>query len=79
MVTFGEFLGELLTSLFDLGRIFTFDVALRGDPLAFLLWVVGALITAFSVAVFGYLSLGAVGGLFNLGSPSSRRQPPHRD
>jgi hypothetical protein len=49
---------ELLVSVFELVVIFIRDVALR-DPLAFVSFLVGGGLTTASVAVFGYLAVGA--------------------
>jgi len=64
-------LSELLQSIVAMPSRFV-DVALN-DPLAALMLVVGAVITTLSVAVFGYLSLGAVLSLF---TGSGGRSPP---
>ncbi|MBV0902538.1 hypothetical protein [Haloarcula salina] len=64
-------LSELLQSIVAMPSRFV-DVALN-DPLAALMLVVGAVITTASVAVFGYLSLGAVLSLF---TGSGGRSPP---
>jgi hypothetical protein len=59
MVTLTQFVSELLGSLVRLVVIFLRDVALR-DPLSFVAFAMGALLVTASLAVFGYLVLGAV-------------------
>jgi hypothetical protein len=81
MVTVFEFVVELLVSGIDLTRIFIFDVLLRSpfDPLAAISFLIGAVLTLFSVAFFGYLVLGAVASLFSGSFGSLGRAPPQRE
>ena len=74
MVTVIDFLTELGLSAVELIRIFLMDVAFN-SALGFVLFLLGALVIAFSVGVFGYLTLGAVGSLFGFGSSASSRPP----
>lgn len=74
MVTVIDFLVQLGGSVVELFRIFVFDVALA-SVLGFVAFLTGALVIAFSMGVFGYLSLGAVGSLFGFGSSASSRPP----
>lgn len=67
MVTFGGFLTELGASILEMIRLFTTDVALY-DPLSTVSLVVGTLLMAFTMGVFGYLVLGAAGDLLGIGS-----------
>ena len=53
MATLLDFIVALLTSIGDLVVIFLRDVALRGDPLALLVFLVGAGLTTAAVAGFG--------------------------
>lgn len=76
MPTLTDFVVELLTSAVDLLVIFVTDVALL-DPLALVTWLIGLVLLAFSVGVFGYLTLGAIGSLFSFGGSPDRR-PPQR-
>ena len=59
MVTLLDFLAEIVTSAIRLFVIFLTDIALR-EPLAFVTWLVGALLVAVSIAIPAYLVLGAV-------------------
>lgn len=68
MVTPTEFFIELVNSTVELTRIFATDVAVS-DPLSAISFLVGALITAGSVVIFGGLVLGAVGDLLGVSSP----------
>ena len=67
MPTLAEFFARLGTSAVDLGRIFVNDVVLL-DPLSAASFLIGALLTFASVAVLGYLALGAVGDLLGVGT-----------
>lgn len=68
--------GGLVESLVRLLTEFG-NVAVGVDPLTTLLLVLGALLTGFSVAVFGYLTVGAVfGGLKGLFPTPSRPRGP---
>lgn len=77
MPSFAALVAELFESLVRLGAIFVAEIATR-DPLAFVAFATGALLTGFSVAVLGYLAAGAaleaVG--FATGSPDRGRRPP---
>lgn len=68
MVTFMEFLSRLGTSLVELVRIFTGDLATY-DPLSTVSLVGGVVLMGFTMAVFGYLVLGAIADLLGAGSP----------
>ncbi|MFB6281042.1 MAG: hypothetical protein ABEH40_03390 [Haloferacaceae archaeon] len=67
---------ELVGSAVRLVRIFLVEVALR-DPLAFVSFAVGALLTTAAVAVLGYLAAGAAldAAGFATGSPGRGRRP----
>lgn len=67
MVTFMEFLTELGTSIVEMIRLFTTDVAVY-DPLSTVSLVAGAVLMGFTMAVFGYLVLGAAADLLGAGS-----------
>jgi hypothetical protein len=78
MPTLLDFVAELLVSLVRLTVIFATEVALR-DPLAFVAFAVGAALTTASVAVFGYLAVGAALDLAGIAMPSPGRTPRRRD
>ncbi|MFB6303020.1 MAG: hypothetical protein ABEH78_09195 [Haloferacaceae archaeon] len=67
---------ELLGSLVRLAEIFVTEVALR-DPLAFVSFATGALLTTAAVAVLGYLAAGAAVDAVEraTGSPGRGRRP----
>lgn len=67
MVTFMGFLTDLGTSTVEMVRIFVTDVATY-DPLSTISLVGGAVLMAFTMAVVGYLALGAVADLLGAGS-----------
>jgi hypothetical protein len=79
MATLLDFIVALLTSIIDLVVIFLRDVALRGDPLALLVFLVGAALTTAAVAGFGLLVAGAVAESVGISPPSPGRTPPRRD
>lgn len=62
----------ILDELVRAGELFT-EVALE-DPLSAVLLAMGAAITAFSMALFGGLSLGAVADLLTPGSDPEQTQ-----
>jgi hypothetical protein len=68
-------LGVLQTSLFDAGT------TILSNPLSWVLLGVGALITTFSIAFFGYLAVGALFSSFGSDGSSSApgRTPPPRE
>ena len=76
MPTLVDFVVQFFTSAADLFVVSVTDVALR-DPLAFVSFLVGLLLFAFSFGLFGYLTLGAVGSLFSSDGTLGRR-PPQR-
>lgn len=67
MVTFMGFLTDLGTSTVEMVRIFVTDVATY-DPLSTISLVGGAVLMAFTMAVVGYLALGAAADLLGAGS-----------
>lgn len=79
MVSLLTFVAELFASVLRLAVIFVTEVALR-DPLSFVSFAVGAVLTTGAVVVFGYLALGALVdalvGDFDFTSPG--REPPQR-
>ena len=77
MVTIFDFLVEILSNVFELARIFLFDVIVN-DPLSLISWVVGAIIIAFSMGLMAYLALGALGELVG-GSAGTRRPGRERE
>lgn len=74
MVTVIDFVTRLLDSVVELTIIFFRDVALR-DPLSFVAFLAGAAFVTASVAVLGYLALGAVGREVGLVTPTPNRPP----
>jgi hypothetical protein len=58
MPSLAALVAELFGSLVRLAGIFVTEVALR-DPLAFVAFAVGGLLTTIPVAVLGYLAAGA--------------------
>ena len=74
MVTVIDFLIQLGRSVVKLVEIFLVDVALN-SALGFVVFLMGALLVAFSVGLFGYLAAGAAGSLFGFGSSASSRPP----
>jgi hypothetical protein len=78
MATLLDFIVTFLTSILDLVVIFTTEVALRGDPIALLVFLVGAGLTTASVAFFGYLVVGALLDSVGLSLGSPGRTPPPR-
>jgi hypothetical protein len=77
MVTLTEFVVELLASVVDLVVIFVTEVFLN-DPIGAVVFLVGAGLTTASVAVFGYLALGAALDAVGVGIGSPGRTPPAR-
>ena len=77
MVSVIQFLTRLGGSIVELARIILVDVAV-GDPLAFVNFLVGALVMAFSVGFLGYLALGALGRELGIVTPTPRRLPNER-
>lgn len=77
MVTILDFVAEILGNVFELARIFLFDV-IANDPLSLVSWVVGAVIMAFTVGLMAYLALGALGELLG-GSTGTRRPGRERE
>jgi hypothetical protein len=77
MATLLDFVVALLVSVFDLVVIFLRDVALRGDPLALVVFLVGAGLTTAAVGYFFLLVLGALadGVGLNVPSPGRTRRP----
>lgn len=73
MYTPMEFVVEMITGLFELGGIFAREVLLSGDPLTAIIWLMGATITGFSIAFFGYLVAGALGREVGIVTPTPRR------
>ncbi|SDR39708.1 hypothetical protein [Natronobacterium texcoconense] len=59
-------LNVIVDNIVEMNELFT-DVA-TGDGLAGLLVLLGTLLVVFSLAVFGFLTLGAVGSLFSSNS-----------
>ncbi|ELY68328.1 hypothetical protein C490_09648 [Natronobacterium gregoryi SP2] len=59
-------LNVIVDNILEMNELFM-DVA-TGDGLAGLLVLVGSLLVVFSIAVFGLLTLGAVGSLFSSNS-----------
>lgn len=57
----------------EMGRLVT-EIAVR-DPISFVLVLLGSLLIVFSLAAFGYLSLGAA---VDLVTPESIGRPPER-
>jgi hypothetical protein len=78
MPTLTALLVELAASLVELVVVFVTQVALR-DPLAFVSFVVGAVITTASVAFVGYLAAGAAVDAIGIDLDSPGRTPPPRD
>jgi hypothetical protein len=82
MVTLVDFLVRLVASVFELVVIFITRVALS-DPLAFVSFAIGAVLTTASVAALGYLALGAVvdavSGDSGGGDGAIGRAPPPRE
>lgn len=82
MVTVLDFIARLVGSVFELVVIFVLDVALA-DPLSFVSFAIGAALTTFSVAVLGYLALGALADAVVPGGGSDSdtigRAPPQRE
>ncbi|MFB6304097.1 MAG: hypothetical protein ABEH47_02945 [Haloferacaceae archaeon] len=78
MATLVDLIAELFGSLLRLAVIFVTEVALR-DPLAFLSFAVGALLTTATVAFFAYLVAGAAVDLLGITLESPGRTPPRRD
>ncbi|ESP87274.1 hypothetical protein [Candidatus Halobonum tyrrellensis] len=74
MVTVIDFLTQLGLSVVELLRIFLVNVAFN-SVLGFVAFLTGALFVGVSIAVFGYLTLGAVASLFGFGSSASNRPP----
>jgi hypothetical protein len=60
MVTVVGFVVQLLVSVFDLVRIFLFDVFLGVDPLTAVSFLIGGGLTTAAVGAFGYLAVGAL-------------------
>jgi hypothetical protein len=79
MATLLDFIVALLTSIGDLVVIFLRDVALRGDPLALVVFLVGAGLTTAAVAGFGLLVAGALAESLGISPPSPGRTPSQRD
>ena len=79
MATLLDFIVALLTSIGDLVVIFLRDVALRGDPLALLVFLVGAGLTTAAVTGFGLLVVGALADSVGISVPSPGRTPSQRD
>lgn len=77
MVTLLEFAAELVISGIDLIAIFLTEVAFR-DPLAFVSFLTGALLTTATVAFGGYLFVGAVLRELGISLPTPGRTPPQR-
>lgn len=80
MVSVTEFVVQLLTSIVDMIRIFTFDVVIAGgDPLQIVSIISGTIFIAVSVGYFGYLVAGAVGELFGDAFSFEAGQPPQQE
>lgn len=79
MATLLDFIVALLTSIGDLVVIFLRDVALRGDPLALVVFLVGAGLTTAAVAGFGLLVAGALAESLGINPPSPGRTPSQRE
>jgi hypothetical protein len=80
MVSVTEFIVQLLTSIVDMIRIFTFDVVLAGgDPLQIVSIVSGTIFIGVAVAYFAYLLFGAVGNLFGGAFSFEAGKPPQRE
>lgn len=73
MVTVIEFVVQLVDSVVELA-VTAPRIALA-DPLAFVSFLMGALLILFSMAVMGYLTLGAVGSLVGLVTSTPNRPP----
>lgn len=77
MVTVFDFVAEILGNVFELARIFLFDVIVN-DPLSLVSWVVGAVIMAFTMGLMAYLAFGAladlVGGSMGTRDPGRERE-----
>lgn len=78
MPSLSTLLAELVRSFLRLGGIFATEVAAR-DPLAFVAFAVGALLTTATVAFVGWLALGAVLEAVGIPIGSPGRTPPPRD
>ncbi|WP_101294084.1 hypothetical protein [Halegenticoccus soli] len=78
MVSVLEFLAELVGSSIRLGIIFATEVVLN-DPLSAISFLIGAVLTGFSVLFFGYLVVGAAGEFLGSLMPSPGRTPPPRE
>lgn len=76
MVTVTEFIVRLLMSAVKLTTIFLTDVMMN-DPLSFISFAIGAVLTTFSILFFGYLVLGAIGSMFS--GAFAPRAPPQRE
>jgi hypothetical protein len=79
MVTVLEFVSMLLQSVLDLVVTFVTEVFLGVDPLTSISFLVGGALTTVSVAVFGYLVVGAAVNALTGGGVSgapARAQPP---
>ena len=77
MVTILDFVGEILSNVVEITRLFLFDIALN-DPLSLISWLTGALIMAFTMGLMAYLALGALGELVG-GSIGTRRPGRERE
>ena len=73
MVTVIDFLTQLGASVVELAESFV-DVAFA-SPLGFVVFLMGALLILFSMAVMGYLTLGAVGEMVGLVTSTPNRPP----
>lgn len=78
MVTLVDFVVEFVLSAIRLIVIFLTDVAIQ-DPLAFISFVTGALLTTATLLFGGYLAVGAVLEMFGITFPSPGRTQPQRD
>ena len=80
MVTILDFVVEILSNVFELARIFLFDVIVN-DPLSLVSWVIGAIILAFTMGLMAYLAFGAlgdlVGGSIGTRNPGRERERGH--